>query len=415
MAEQFGHTWWGKAWVEALEERAALDPGRLARGRTYARQDRVTSLTLEPGLVAASVRGSQRLNYRTHIEVRTYDDTEWAKVVATIARRAGHTAAVLDGELEPGVVDDAREAGVELLPARGDLRPRCSCPDSAGTCKHVAAVAYLVAEVLDDDPFQLFALRGRTREVFLTELRAHRARGAGQKGATDDEGGDEAALARLVADKAAGRGADPGELARQAWARDRPALPSLPELPGVPGTPAAWPDDPPPGAPFDTPGLLTLARDAAGRAWAQLRGDATSGLSLSSDADLARREADDDANLAAGAVIGAATDISSAPSASRDLTHRAQAWRHGREAGLAMLGETPWRPSVATMAAARAAVESAGISASVLTVTNNRITGPGFQLRLSRQGQWWRFEKRKSRWEITAPPEESADDLLISG
>ncbi len=89
-------------------------------------------------------------------------------------------------------------------------------------------------------------------------------------------------------------------------------------------------------------------------------------------------------------------------------------WRHGGEAGLAMLGESAWRPPVATMAAARAAVEGAGIAPGVLTVTNNRITGPGFQLRLSRQGQWWRFEKRKNRWEITAPPEESADDLLLS-
>ena len=62
MAAQFGHTWWGRAWVEALEQRARVDPNRLARGRTYARQDRVTSLSVEPGRVLASVRGSRRLN-----------------------------------------------------------------------------------------------------------------------------------------------------------------------------------------------------------------------------------------------------------------------------------------------------------------------------------------------------------------
>ncbi|MGH9293466.1 MAG: hypothetical protein ACRDZ6_11960, partial [Acidimicrobiales bacterium] len=33
----FGATWWGRAWVEALEGRARLDPNRLPRGRTYAR------------------------------------------------------------------------------------------------------------------------------------------------------------------------------------------------------------------------------------------------------------------------------------------------------------------------------------------------------------------------------------------
>ena len=31
--EEFGQTWWGRAWLEALEQRARLDPDRLPRGR----------------------------------------------------------------------------------------------------------------------------------------------------------------------------------------------------------------------------------------------------------------------------------------------------------------------------------------------------------------------------------------------
>ncbi len=404
MAEQFGHTWWGRAWVDALEQRAALDPNRLPRGRTYARQDRVTSLTLEPGMVVASVRGSRRLNYRTHIGVRTYGDDEWAKVVATIADKAGHTAALLDGDLEPGVVDDAREAGVELLPTKGDLKPRCSCPDAAHTCKHAAAVAYLVAEALDDDPFQLFALRGRTREALLAELREHRRTRV--PGPATDHDPEAEALAAIAAGGPSGGGVDPGELAREAWDRTRPPLPALPDPPAQPGSPAAWPADPPASAPFDTPGLLLLATDAARRAWDQLRGDGDSALALARDADQARRGA-------AGLDLGAAAGGASQPPRSRgDLTHRALAWRHGGEAGLAVLDEAAWRPPVATMAAARASVEEAGVSTSVLTVNNTRITGPGFQLRLSRAGAWWRFEKQRGRWEITAPPAEAPDDLI---
>ena len=407
MVHQFGHTWWGRAWVDALEQRAALDPNRLPRGRTYARQDRVTSLSLEPGMVVASVRGSRRLNYRTHIGVRTYGDEEWAKVVATIASRAGHTAALLDGDLEPGVVDDAREAGVELLPTKGDLKPRCSCPDSAKTCKHAAAVAYLVAEALDDDPFQLFALRGRTREALLAELREHRRSGTGGAGADDGLDPDAEALATLVAAGPQGEGSDPGESAREAWARERPTLPPMPEPPARPGSPAAWPADPPTDAPFDTPGLLILATDAARRAWNQLRGDGDSALALGRDADQARRNA---AGLDLGQPIPVVTDRTGRVRG--DLTHRALAWRHGGEAGLLVLDEAPWRPPLATMAAARAAMEEAGASRSVITVNNNRITGPGFQLRLSRAGAWWRFEKHKGRWEITAPPADAPDDLL---
>ena len=411
-SHQFGHTWWGRAWVRALEERAALDPNRLPRGRTYARQDRVTSLTVEPGSVSASVRGSRRLSYRTHIAVRTYDDDEWAAVVDAIGSRSGHLAAILDGELDPEVVDDARAAGVELLPTKGDLRPRCSCPDAASTCKHAAAVAYLVAEALDDDPFLLFALRGRTRTALLDELRAHRRQDRPMAEGTDD--GPEARAAGLAVGRAAGSGPDPGEPARRAWNRQRGPLPTLPELPTTPGTPAAWPEDPPPDAPFDPPGLLVLANDAARRAWAQLRGDATSALSLDHEADRARREATGPAALLArpGADAGTSAEGGTEPG---DLTYRAVAWRHGGEAALAMLGESPWRPPVATMAAARSAITDAGVSPSVLTISNNRITGPGFQLRLSRSGSWWRFEKRKNRWEVAASPADGPDDLLDPG
>jgi uncharacterized Zn finger protein len=400
VSTRYGHTWWGRAWVEALEERAAVDAGRLARGRTYAGQDRVVSLTLDPGVVAASVRGSRRLNYRTHLDVRTYDDEQWHRVLEVVAGKAAHVAALLDGDVEPGLADDAREAGVELLPSRGDLKPRCSCPDDAHPCKHAAALAYIVAEAIDDDPFVLFHLRGRSRSALLTELRdirrAATSSGADGIGGPTDVGDD----AGIVL----GTGPDPGEPARDAWARERVPLPSLPEVPDGPGRPAAWPDDPPPDAPFDTPGLLALAADAARRAWDQLRGDGDSALTLGPAADLTRREAagpgDELPSLVRTGAVGA------------DRTARAEAWRHGGAAALLALDEPAWRPSIAAMAAARSAIEAAGLPSSALTVHQNRITAPGFQLRLSHDGVWWRFEKRRGRWQIAAPPAEAADDLV---
>jgi len=35
----------------------------------------------------------------------------------------------------------------------------CSCPDSAGMCKHIAAVLYAVGAKLDSDPKLFFTLR----------------------------------------------------------------------------------------------------------------------------------------------------------------------------------------------------------------------------------------------------------------
>ncbi|MCU1351602.1 MAG: hypothetical protein JWM05_811, partial [Acidimicrobiales bacterium] len=244
MVRRFGHTWWGQAWIDALETRAGIDPNRLPRGRTYARQERVVRLELRPGHITALVRGSRALPYRVSIVVPTHGDREWAAVAAAIAGRAAHAAALLDGELHPGVLADASAAGVELLPQPGDLRPRCSCPDWADPCKHAAAVFYEVADVLDTDPFALFALRGRTREALLGEVRAARTRSASPGGAAADDraggsGTTENAIGvgpggsgRMVAE-AFGGGAmiDPGMLAREAWTREPSPPPDRRETP----------------------------------------------------------------------------------------------------------------------------------------------------------------------------------------
>lgn len=392
MSALFGHTWWGRAWVDALPAAAGVDLRRLERGVSYADGDRVVSLSIEPGVVAASVRGSRRLNYRTHLDVRTYGDEAWNGVLDVVAGRAAHVAALLDGDLEPGLVDDARAAGVDLLPSPGEMRTRCSCPDDADLCKHAAALAYVVAEAIDDDPFVLLHLRGRTRTVLLAELRERRREAEPCSDADD-------------APVAASFGPDPGEPARDAWERTRAPLPSLADLPHEPGRPAAWPDDPPVDAPFDAPGLLALAADASRRAWAQLRGDGDSGLGLTPAADLVRREA-------AEPVAGIGAIARSVGGGATSPSVRAEAWRHGGEAALAALDEPPWRPPIATMAAARSAIEEAGVPASSLTVHQNRITAPGFQVRLGHDGRWWRFEKRRGRWQISAPSAEAPDDLL---
>ena len=401
MARRFGHTWWGEAWVDALETRARLDPNRLPRGRTYARYDRVSELHLAPGEITARVHGSRASAYRVTVRVHTYGDDDWERVVATIANRAAHAAALLDGELDPSIADDAATSGVDLMPGPGDLQPRCSCPDWADPCKHAAAVCYLVADALDDDPFALFELRGRSRDALMTQLRALRRAGADAAQAGASAGSVDHAVV-----------VDDGEIARDVWSEwaerttDASVAVAAP-LPARPGAGAPWPTDPPDGAPFTASGLRTVAADGAYRAWEQLRGEGGSGLELDSELDLARRAAIVLGDTRAFGELARVAGIKPV-----DLARRAIAWRHGGADALVMLDAPPWTPPSGVMVAGRAAVAELSPATLRVSVARNRIIVRPLQLRLDQGGRWWRFEKRKGRWEITAPPADDIEDLL---
>jgi hypothetical protein len=397
------------------------------------------------------VAGSRATPYRVTVRVRTFDDAGWDRLLDAVAARAAHTAALLDGELTPDVVADAQQAGVELLPGPGDLQPRCSCPDWADPCKHSAAVCYLMADRLDEDPFELLHVRGRTRDAVLDGLRRRRAGGGAARPATvaaaapDTPPADPGVPAREVWTRAR-TGALPGvPPARRAAlpdvpaARPRPALPDVPParpaaLPDVPAArprpgrpdvpparPAALPDvpaarprpgrpAPPVGAP-DGPSPLSaaslerLALDAAHRAWEAARGDtAALGLDLDHDIDLARRAA-----LALGTPAWDQL-ARAAGMPARVLVERASAWRAAGAGGVRVVQAGPWRPDPLVLAAARSRLAGHG----PLAVRHNTITvGGEVQLRLGHDGCWYRFERRGARsWELTAGPADEPDALV---
>jgi hypothetical protein len=378
----FGATWWGRAWVEALETRARLDPNRLPRGRGYARSGAVLEMEPSPGKVRASVQGSRRRPYDVVVRVRQFDDAEWDRVLDAVVAEVGRAAALLDGELVPEVLDDVARAGLDLLPGPGELGPRCSCPDAADPCKHAAAVCYLVADLLDADAFVLLLLRGRDRDQVLAGLRARRG----------GSGSGEPAAAPV----------DPGMLARDVFASEaRPPLPRPPLPPRRPGRPATLAVDPPAGCGVTVPDLLALAQDAANRAWELSTGAGDGGLALTEDEDLARRAA---AALGSPAFDHLARRAGRSP---RDLARQALAWRAGGAAGLAVLDEL-WPAPAEELADGQAALAAGGPA----RVRANTVTRGPVQLRLGRDGQWYRLDKVRGAWELRRPPSVRPEDLL---
>lgn len=277
--KRFGTTWWGKAWIDALEGSGSGYESRLPRGRTYARKGAVREIDLRPGHIAARVVGSGGELYQVDIAVKQLAAVEWEQVADAIAARAAHLAALLDGELDPGIVDDAAAVDVRLLPRPADLRPDCECPDWAEPCKHAAAVCYVAAEELDRNPFSLFLLRGIGRDELIELVRDRRA-----------DGGAPAAIEPDA----------PGMDAAELWAGRRldDPLPPPPSVPGAPrhalrqpGRHVPWGAQLPARFGIDPFRVDELAEDAVDRAWRMLVDDQPSGLAAPPLADLARRAA----------------------------------------------------------------------------------------------------------------------------
>jgi uncharacterized Zn finger protein len=192
-----GSTWWSRRFVAVLESLSM--GGRLTRGRTYARKGQVLELGVRPGVVTSTVQGSRPQPYQVSIGFAVLPEESWQAVESALASQALYRAQLLAGEL-PGELEQLfADAGAPLFPAsQRELSMRCTCPDVAVPCKHIAATFYLLAERFDDDPFELLLWRGRTRADLLADLAAGAAP-AGTSEGTPDAAETRGAL-RVLAD-----------------------------------------------------------------------------------------------------------------------------------------------------------------------------------------------------------------------
>ncbi len=174
---QFSRTWWGQRFIAALEK--LMDSGRLSRGRSYARNDKVKSFDIKDGVISAKVRGSvnpyfgvyKEPLYTTTIEFKTISAANWSAAIAYIASKASLISRLMLNEIPDNIDDAFAKLDLHLLPHhKDDFETKCSCPDWSNPCKHIAGVYYLLAAQLDQDPFLLFELRGLSRDALQKEL-----------------------------------------------------------------------------------------------------------------------------------------------------------------------------------------------------------------------------------------------------
>ncbi|MCR6482299.1 SWF/SNF family helicase [Amycolatopsis sp. OK19-0408] len=345
---RFAKSWWGRAWLSAMED-TALDLRQLKAGRRYAAAGLVGPITVSPGRIAAVVDDVDGGPYRTELRLAELSEVDWTRFLDRVASRAGHLAALLDRDMPPDLVAAADDAGVHLLPGIGDLDPECDCPGWELPCKHAAALSFQASWLLDADPFVLLLMRGLGEREILDELESRTA-------PREDV---------VVGDRT------PGELPDLAGFRPSGA-PSIPAAPGVPAE-----------------AFAVLAANAAAQARAVLAGEPWPG----------RRA--DTVRLAASF-----PEAASRLGEGAEFERAVAAWTHGGRAGLEVL-DSAWTPPKPVIAAARAA-----LAEEEPVFERNHCTLGDVQLRLDRHGRWHPYRREDGQWWPSGPPETDPGLLL---
>jgi uncharacterized Zn finger protein len=159
-------SFWGKAWCENLEAYRDYEY-RLPRGRTYVRNGAVLDLAITPGRIHAVVSGSTL--YQVDISIQALPQARWTALKRECAGQIGSLIELLEGRLSESVLRIVTHREQGLFPRPGQIELRCSCPDWAKMCKHVAAVMYGVGARLDCEPELFFTLRQVDHAELITQ------------------------------------------------------------------------------------------------------------------------------------------------------------------------------------------------------------------------------------------------------
>ncbi|MCF6334137.1 MAG: hypothetical protein L3J12_00145 [Spirochaetales bacterium] len=154
---QFGNTWWGAKWLEALNN---MDySNRLPRGQRYARNGSVLSIDIEGNKISARVAGRRPTPYKVSMTINSFKKREKEKITSIIISNPYYMSQLEGRMLPPELLQELGKEKIELFPSSWkQMGMKCSCPDWAVPCKHLASVVYIIANEIDKNPFLVFGM-----------------------------------------------------------------------------------------------------------------------------------------------------------------------------------------------------------------------------------------------------------------
>ena len=155
--DRIGHGPWARLLVTTIVPNEGSSTAE--RGRALARGGNVHSVSIGSGTISARVAGDDGRECTVTFTADPVPPRGWAAVALT-ARRNERLNAAMEGREQSLHLEHVMRFDWDepLIPINDGLT-QCTC-DSDATCDHIAAVTYVVADLIDGDPSILLRWRG---------------------------------------------------------------------------------------------------------------------------------------------------------------------------------------------------------------------------------------------------------------
>lgn len=157
----------GSRWMERLVAEGLATSGDVSRGRGMNTRGALHEVSVEPGLVSASVAGRGSEPRRASVGFARVANEDWTAVAAVVRSDARWQVAVVEGRLPDDLLEAAAEAGVTMWLDSATTSVDCSCERGGTLCTHALALCDHIATMLDDDPLLVVTLRNGDRGAFI--------------------------------------------------------------------------------------------------------------------------------------------------------------------------------------------------------------------------------------------------------
>jgi uncharacterized Zn finger protein len=155
--DRIGHGPWARLLVTAVVPNEGSSVAE--RGRALARGGNVHSVHVHSGTISARVVGDDGRECTVTFTADPVPPRVWAAVALTARRNERLNAAMEGREQSLHLEHVMRFDWEEPLIPTNDALVRCACDDDAA-CEHIAALTYVVADLIDGDPSLLLRWRG---------------------------------------------------------------------------------------------------------------------------------------------------------------------------------------------------------------------------------------------------------------